>query len=171
MVHLRLAVEEDEAFLQRLYISTRAEEVAGWGWTPAQCRAFLDLQFEARRQGYRAQYPGAVDRIVLRDGAPVGRVLLHHGPAVVCLVDIALLLEHRNAGIGTDLIRQVQVEAGAAGKPVCLHVLTASRAARLYQRLGFVATGDDGLRLRMEWRGGGCGEYGKYGEYGERRAA
>jgi GNAT superfamily N-acetyltransferase len=38
------------------------------------------------------------------------------------LVDIALLPEHRNAGIGTRLIRRLMDEAALAGKPVRPHV-------------------------------------------------
>jgi len=33
-----------------------------------------------------------------------------------------------------------------------LQVLKTNRAARLYARLGFAPTGDNGLYLKMEWR-------------------
>jgi ribosomal protein S18 acetylase RimI-like enzyme len=67
-------------------------------------------------------------------------------------VDIALLPEHRNVGIGSALVRQVCAEAAALGKPVRLCVLKSSRAQRLYARLGFVTTAQTELHLEMEWR-------------------
>jgi len=42
-------------------------------------------------------------------------------------------------------------EATAAGKPIGLHVLASSPAARLYERLGFVRSGGDAAYLEMKW--------------------
>jgi ribosomal protein S18 acetylase RimI-like enzyme len=69
------------------------------------------------------------------------------------LVDIAVMPEHRGQGIGTRLIEDLLRAAKAAGKPVGLSVLKGQRPVSLYQRLGFRKTGEDILRLRMEWRG------------------
>jgi GNAT superfamily N-acetyltransferase len=147
----------DDAFLLGLYASTRAEELAFLGWDAAQRLAFIQMQYRAQQQSYLAQFPAAEYRIIRQDAADVGRLIVDRSSDVVWLVDISLLPEQRNAGLGTALIRVLQVEAAGVGKPVALHVAKANRALRLYERLGFrPATGDgchaDGIYLEMIWR-------------------
>jgi ribosomal protein S18 acetylase RimI-like enzyme len=151
-VELRPAQPEDEPFLFRVYASTRADEMAAWGWNAAQQEAFLRMQFNAQRLTYRAQFPEADHRIILAGGQPVGRILVERTGQRILLVDIALLADYRHAGIGTALIRDLQAEAAQADLPVDLYVLkTNPAAARLYERLGFSATDDDGIYLQMKW--------------------
>jgi ribosomal protein S18 acetylase RimI-like enzyme len=85
------------------------------------------------------------------NGRPVGRILVDRGESSILLNDIAVLTEYRNAGIGSRLIQDLIKEATAAGKPIMLHVLTSSPAVRLYERLGFSRTGDDGAYFEMKW--------------------
>jgi hypothetical protein len=65
-----------------------------------------------------------------------GRSTSPAGPASR-IVDIALLPQYCNRGIGTTLLRDLQSEAAAAGKPLRIHVERFNPALRLYQRLGF----------------------------------
>jgi ribosomal protein S18 acetylase RimI-like enzyme len=67
-------------------------------------------------------------------------------------MDIALLPEYCNRGIGTTLLRGLQSEAAAAGKPLRIHVERFSPALRLYERLGFRQIDDRGVYLFMEWK-------------------
>ena len=67
------------------------------------------------------------------------------------LIDIALLLEHRNAGIGARLLQDLLAEAAQAGKPVRIHVEKFNPALRLYERLGFTPIEDQGVYLLMQW--------------------
>ncbi len=85
-------------------------------------------------------------------GRNAGRLAVNRGTGELRIVDIALLPEHRNAGVGAALLRGICEEAAAAGKPVRLSVLKSNRAQRLYARLGFVKTGETELHLEMEWR-------------------
>jgi GNAT superfamily N-acetyltransferase/quercetin dioxygenase-like cupin family protein len=142
---------QDEAFLFELYASTRQEELDAWGWAPEMRTTFLSLQFRAS-QSYRATFPDAEFQIVLLDGAKAGRLVVHRTREELRVVDIALLPQHRNAGIGTALLQRIFGEAAATKKPLRLKVLKASRAGRFYQRLGFVKTGETELHLEMEWR-------------------
>src|SRR5260370_39406947 len=103
-VTLRAAGPEDEPFLYALYCSTRAEEMAAWGWEPAQQEMFLKMQFRARQHNYQMQSANVDSRIIERDDRPIGRLLVFRSEAEICLADIALLPEHRSAGIGTALI-------------------------------------------------------------------
>lgn len=152
MVTLRLAHSEDEPFLYELYCDTRAEEMAAWGLDRAQQKAFLDLQFRARQRHYDIAFSGAEHKIILCDDRPIGRILVYRSEHEIRLVDIALLTEHRSKGIGASLIEALLEEARTTGKSVTLHVDKISRAARLYERLGFSVTGDTGGSFKMEWQ-------------------
>lgn len=142
---------QDEAFLFELYASTRQDELEAWGWPPAMRHTFLTMQFRAS-QGYRAAFPDAEFQIVMLDGKNAGRLVLHRTREELRVVDLALLPRHRNAGIGTALLRRIFGEAAATNKPLRLKVLKDNRARRLFQRLGFVKTGETELHLEMEWR-------------------
>jgi ribosomal protein S18 acetylase RimI-like enzyme len=148
---LRSADSNDEAFLHQLYASTRAEEIAAWGWDAAQQEAFLSLQFRAQQAHYD-EYPNVDHRIILSDGHRVGRLLVSRLEDEIRLVDMALLPEARGRGIGAALLRNLLAEAALAGKPVRLHVEKSNPAGRLYQRLGFVTIGDQGTHYFMEWQ-------------------
>jgi GNAT superfamily N-acetyltransferase len=67
-------------------------------------------------------------------------------------VDLALLPEFRNRGLGTLLLRRLQREAAEANKPLRLQVIRFSRAVSLFERLGFVRTSETGTHFQMEWK-------------------
>jgi ribosomal protein S18 acetylase RimI-like enzyme len=143
----------DGAFLLGVYASARQEELETMGWPAAMREAFVRMQFNAQQQGYRAAFPRADFSIILSDGQPIGRLIVNRAENEFLLVDIALQPAQRGRGIGTELLQKLMREAAAAKKPVRLSVLKGQRAFRLYQRLGFEKTGEDGLRDQMEWRG------------------
>lgn len=148
----RPAVADDDAFLYKLYCTTRLAEMAGWGWNEAQQETFLRMQFTAQRHHYEIAYPGAAHTILLFDDQPAGRLLVFRSKLENVLVDIALLPEKRGIGIGTALILELLEEANKAGKPVRLHVERHNRARGLYERLGFEIIEDTGIYFKMEWR-------------------
>ena len=86
------------------------------------------------------------------DGQNAGRLIVHRTRETLRIVDLALLPQYRNCGIGTELLRRVFGEAAATKKPLRLKVLKGNRAARLYQRLGFAPVGETDLHLELEWR-------------------
>ncbi len=149
---LRPAGAADRDLLFRIYASTRDEELARTDWDDAQKRAFLTQQFTAQDTHYREHYPGAVFSLILLDGDPVGRLYLHHRPDGIRIMDIALLPPHRNRGIATALLRDLQTEAAAVAKPLTIHVEQFNPALRLYTRLGFRPITEHGVDLLMEWR-------------------
>jgi ribosomal protein S18 acetylase RimI-like enzyme len=149
-VTLRKAVPEDLEFLARLYFDTRRREVSAWAWSQAQQEMFLRMQFDAQRQSYRAAFPAAVDRIVCIDGAAAGRILVDRETAGTHLIDIAVLEDRRNRGVGTHLLRQVLEECKDRGDTLRLRVLQGNPAIRLYRRLGFVQCGADTMYVQME---------------------
>lgn len=140
----------DAEFLARLYASTRAEELEGVPFTTEQRSAFLELQFRAQGLDYGRRYPDASSDVVLVEGRPAGRLMVAREKREIRVIDVALLPEHRSRGLGTQLLRSVIAEAQERGATVALSVPRGSHAVRLYERLGFVPVGDDGVYLAME---------------------
>jgi ribosomal protein S18 acetylase RimI-like enzyme len=144
---------EDDAFLYGVYASTREEELRPVPWTPAEKAAFLRQQFDAQHAFYQQHYAETRFEVILRDGEPIGRLYVARWADEIRIVDIALLPQHRGAGIGTAILRDLLAEAAAAGKPVRVHVERLNPARRLYERLGFVPVADKGVYLMLEWVG------------------
>jgi ribosomal protein S18 acetylase RimI-like enzyme len=152
-ITLRLATPADEAFELDLYAGTRWDELKLVDWSDSQKQTFFKMQFTARQQQYCRLYPRALDRIILQDSEAIGRLLIDQEERYLVLIDIALLPAHQNRGIGTKLVQSLLEEAAAVGKSVRLHVLATNPALRMYERLGFVATDEDGTYVEMEWAG------------------
>lgn len=150
-IALRAATADDLPFLGRLYRDTRRQELEGWGWPQEQREWFLQMQFDARQRSYEAAFPNAEDRIVCIEDVPVGRLLMNREPAALQLIDLALLEEYRNQGLGTELLRRLQRECERGRMVLCLQVLTANPAMRLYRRLGFAEVSADPVYARLEW--------------------
>jgi ribosomal protein S18 acetylase RimI-like enzyme len=142
---------EDEEFLCELYATTREVEMAQVDWTAEQKEAFLGMQFRAQHEYYQEQFPDARFDILEVAGRPIGRLYVHHREDEIRLIDIALLPEHRGAGLGTRLMKELLDEAGEAGKPLRIHVEQFNPALRLYERLGFSKIEEQGLHWLMEW--------------------
>lgn len=152
MVRLRPAVAEDEAFVRRVYASTRASELEQLPWSADQKAAFCDMQFTAQDTHYRANYATAEYFVIEREGVPVGRLYVDRQEDEIHVIDIALLPEHRGLGIGTGLLGELMDEAAAAGKKVTIYVEKFNPALSLYQRLGYQQVKEVGIYLLMEWR-------------------
>jgi ribosomal protein S18 acetylase RimI-like enzyme len=150
-VTLRDASPEDEAFMYAVYLSTRSEEMAAWGWTQAQQEMFARMQFNVRRQAYRMQFPASEEKVILFGGERAGSLIVESTSGGIRLVDIAVLSEFRNAGIGRAIIEGLFAEADAENKIVRLQVRRENDAARrLYERLGFSITDESELDFSME---------------------
>jgi ribosomal protein S18 acetylase RimI-like enzyme len=147
---LRPATAADRDFLFRVYASTRHEELAPLPWPPEAKEAFLRQQFEAQARDYEARYRGAERAIVVRDELAIGQLWVHRGEGQLRVLDVALLPEHRHAGVGTRLLADLLDEARERKLRVVLHVLAGSRARRLYERLGFLPVGPEGVYQEME---------------------
>jgi ribosomal protein S18 acetylase RimI-like enzyme len=148
---LRPAVPADEPFLYRVFASDRALQLRLVDWDDDQKAALLRMQFVAQNASYRQGFPGSGYEVILNGGQPVGRLFLHRGADEIRVVDIGLLPEHRNRGIGGALLKAVLDEAAEAGKPVRLHVESFNRAVSLYERLDFASIGIDGAHIEMEY--------------------
>jgi len=152
-VTLRAATTDDEPFLRRLYAATRENELTLVAWTDDQKAAFVEMQFAAQAQYYREHYPNTSFDVIVVDGQQAGRLYVARWTDEIRIVDIVLLPEFCNRGIGTTLLRQLQAEARDGGKPLRIHVERFNPALRLYERLGFRQVEDRGVYLFLEWKG------------------
>jgi ribosomal protein S18 acetylase RimI-like enzyme len=151
---LRERAPGDLDFLFQLYASTRQDEMRLVDWTDAQKAAFLQDQFEKQHRHYLEHYPQAQWLVIERDGMPAGRVYLEQTSREIRIMDVALLPEHRNQGVGSALMHALLAAADRAGLPVSLHVEPFNPAFRLYRRLGFVEIETRGYYQFMERRAG-----------------
>jgi len=107
-----------------------------------------------QRKEYDTRYPDARYQVVLVNDQPAGRVWIGEDDTQIRLLDIGLLEEFQDRGVGTVLLKQLIAEANAAKKKLRHMVFVLNNDAhRFYERLGFVVIEDLGGYKHMEWRG------------------
>ena len=150
-IGVRPVTADDAEMLLEIYKSSRGDDLRGLGWAEDRISEFLGMQYEAQQNFYESEYKRATDEIVLWKGEPAGRLIVERREHEIRCVDVALLPEHRNSGIGTFLIQKLQDEARREKKPLRLQVIRFNRAVNLFERLGFVRTSETGTHFQMEW--------------------
>ena len=152
-VVLRPVTPEDDGFLLAVYASTREKELAQVVWAEGQKESFVRWQFAMQRRDYDARFPDARYEVIVVDGRPAGRIWVGSDDKEIRLLDIALLEEYQNRGVGTLLLRRLMDEAARANK-LLRHMVFAlnNDAHRFYERLGFVVFEDLGGYKHMEWK-------------------
>jgi len=147
-VSLRPATQQDGPFLYQLLKATMQAYVAQtWGWDE-----------DWQRTTFWARFDPAHGQIIVRDGQDVGVLTVEEHADEVFLSQIYILPAHQGQGIGAVLIRSVLQRGTDLRLPVRLRVLRVNPARRLYERLGFVVTGETDTRYFMEARpAGSCG--------------
>jgi ribosomal protein S18 acetylase RimI-like enzyme len=151
-IALRPIKEEDIPLLLEIYATTR-EELQFVPWDDERKRVFVSQQFMAQHTYYHQHFARAdFDLIVLDSNKPIGRLYVDRREDEIQIIDITLLPEFREQGIGTSLLRDLLEEAASAGKPLRLHVGSSNRAKSLYQRLGFREIRENGVYSLMEWK-------------------
>ena len=152
-VELRPVSESDNDFLLVVYASTREDELAQVEWAEGQKEMFLRWQSNLQRREYETRFPDADYRVILVDQKPAGRIWVGTDDQQIRLLDIALLPQFQNRGVGTALLKSLMVEAKNAGKALRHMVFVLNNNAdRFYERLGFKKIEDFGAYKHMEWR-------------------
>ena len=112
---------------------------------------------DEQRRKHRENYTAETHRLILVGEVVAGLVAAENwpdDPHCLWLVKLYLLSRFRGQGIGTQVLRGVLDEAGAAVRPVRLRVLRVNtRAQALYRANGFQVIEEAPERLFMEWRG------------------
>jgi ribosomal protein S18 acetylase RimI-like enzyme len=151
-IDLRPATAEDQGFLVAVYKSSRGDDLRDLGWDKDRIDVFLEMQYQAQRTFDQTDHSRATDEIVLCSGQRAGRLLVDADEDEIRFIDLALLPEYRDRGLGTYLVRRLQKQASAANKPLRLQVIRFSRAVNLFERLGFSRTSETGTHFQMEWK-------------------
>jgi RimJ/RimL family protein N-acetyltransferase len=149
-VTLRPVVAADEPLLLEIYASTRAEEMAMVPWTREQQEYFVRMQFVAQQEHYEKLQPEANHDIIILNGRPVGRLYVARTKENIEIMDITVLPQDRNSGVGTSLIKALMDEASTL-RPLRIFVESFNPSLRLFERLGFRAVEEQGIHLLMEW--------------------
>ena len=157
---LRPVTPHDDEFLVSLYANTRVDELNQVQWAEGQREQFVRWQFEMQRREYQARYPDAEYDVILVDELGAGRIWIGEDDEQIRLLDIAILTEFQNRGVGMLLLKRLIAEAELAGKPLRHMVFVLNNDAhRFYERLGFVIIEDLGAYKHMEWRAERSADY------------
>ena len=151
-VSLRPVTDDDKEFLVSVYAGTRARELAQVQWEEGQKESFVRWQFEMQQKEYETRFPDARYDVILVDGVPAGRIWVGSDDKQIRLLDIAVMEQFQNRGVGTILLRRLMDEATEANKPLRHMVFVLNdNAHRFYERLGFRVIEDLGGYKHMEW--------------------
>lgn len=151
-LNLRPVEMGDEDFVYRVYASTRSDEMALVDWSDEQKEAFLRHQVGAQTAHYKIHYPNAEYHVIQRGDVALGRLITERSEDSILVIDIALLHEFRNAGIGTILMKDLMAQAVQENRYVLLRVEFFNPARRLYSRLGFIQEREFSIYHEMVWR-------------------
>ena len=99
---------------------------------------------------YLQNNPRASFDVILVDTTPVGRLYVDRRADKIAVIDIALLSEFRQRGVGGSLMRNLVEEADAKGLVMCLHVEMNNPILGFYKKLGFQTKGEHGIYHYME---------------------
>lgn len=154
---LRPEKDQDRAFLQTLYASTRTDELKASGWPAAAQRQFVHDQFRLQDAHYRKNFPDLARHIILKNKRAIGRLYVRQSrpndqdQADIHITDLCLLPNQRGHGLGAALVGLVLDWAKSHNATASLTVFQDNRALHLYRRQGFRPVREEMGRLAMIW--------------------
>ncbi|MBP7460917.1 MAG: GNAT family N-acetyltransferase [Candidatus Delongbacteria bacterium] len=144
-IEFRPITDNDQELLYHIYAMTRMEEVKLTGWDDHRIEWFLRMQFKAQHLHYMKNYSHASFDIIRYHEVSIGRLYVHRCQVEIRIIDIALLPEYRNQGIGSRIMKALIEESERKGIPLTLHVESNNPAQHFYSRLGFAKADDIGI--------------------------
>ena len=91
-------------------------------------------------------------QILLCEGLPCGYLWVEDRDDSVVIMEIVILPEFQCRGIGTQVLQEEISRARDRNVPTTLRVLKESRAASLYNRLGFQEYDRTETHILMKWK-------------------
>ncbi len=129
---LRPGVTRDREYVWWLHCETMRQYVdETWGWDQTWQRRRFDETFDPLSY-----------LIIEKDGESIGRISVRRPGDEIFLAGIEIAPEQQNQGIASQLIGELLHESDQLRLPIKLQVLKVNPARRLYERLGFVYTGE-----------------------------
>jgi len=139
---LRNATSEDFDFLYRLHRAAMKDYVVQtWGWDETW-----------QQSHFRQHFNPTARQIISVAEKDVGVLIVEESETEIHLSEVEILPEYQNQGIGTSVLKMVLEEAESTGKTVALQVLKVNPARSLYERHGFIVTGETTTHYLMERR-------------------
>jgi GNAT superfamily N-acetyltransferase len=151
LAYLRPCAASDDAFLYDVFATTWESEVAA---LPNQNLAqhVLRIQHIAQERRFASRYPDYERYVVLVGDKPAGRLYVHQHDSTMHVVDLTLMPEHRNQGLGSQILRDLSDLAARADMTVTIRVGRRNRQATdLATKLGFRLVNVDDLDNYFEW--------------------
>ncbi len=151
LAYLRPSEVADDPFLYDVFATTWESEVAA---LPNQNLAqhVLRIQHIAQERRFTSRYPGHERYIVMVGDEPAGRLYVHQHDTTMHVVDLTLMPEHRNHGLGSQILGDLLELAASTDMTVTIRVGRRNRQATdLAVRLGFRLANVDDLDNYFEW--------------------
>jgi len=140
MYRLRPATPDDYDSLYTLFVRSMKEHVAAtWGWDEA-----------LQREHFKSHFDPDKIQIIVVDKRDVGMLSTVSRPHEIFLASIQILPEFQRRGFGTRIIQKLLEQGRRHNLPVTLQVLKVNRARELYERLGFISTGQTETHVLMK---------------------
>jgi ribosomal protein S18 acetylase RimI-like enzyme len=142
--------EEDFAFRYRVY--------------EAAIKPYIDAMFDWDEEQHRALIRDTLTAnshhaAIVVEGERVGVTQIEETEDRTSLHQVAILPAYQGKGIGTALVRSLQDQSQATGKPIHLSVFQMNVGAqRLYERLGFRVVSSSERDVQMTWTPPGAGD-------------
>src|SRR5437762_12044168 len=115
-IRLRAATPTDEAFLLKLYESSRGDDLRGLGWEEERISEFLKMQYEAQQRFFESEYKRANNQIILREDNLLGRLLVDRREHEIAVFILHFLPSNRIAGLAPFLLALLLEEATGSRK-------------------------------------------------------
>ncbi|WP_394995941.1 GNAT family N-acetyltransferase [Emticicia sp.] len=155
-ISLRPIQAEDLMILSEIYSSTREKELKQVvEWNDEQKKAFVLQQFMAQHEYYQKNYIGAAFYVIQKNKDSIGRLYIHENfqEKGVRIIDIALLSQWQNRGIGSSILKDILAKASTLNRAVSIHVETFNPAMKLYKKLDFEKISEtNGVYHLLEWK-------------------
>lgn len=137
-IGLRPALPQDYEFSRDLYFTENQ-------WILDALR----LDRAAHEVRFPEQWKLPQVRIITLDGSAIGWLQTTVQEDALFLNQLYIVRPCQRHGIGAEVLRRLIAEAAAAHLPIKLDVVKINPALRLYQRLGFLITGEEEYKFHM----------------------
>lgn len=149
-LHYRPVSDLDGPALFRLFRQVHAAEIATLASDAAARDALASMRYVDLRLRAGAEFPDAVDLAIEHRGTLCGRIATVLRAGGIQLLELSVLAEHRDQGIGSLAMHRLAQVAESHGCPIWLRAdAGASDCRGFLERVGFTVTGHGG-RLLVE---------------------
>jgi Predicted acetyltransferase len=151
-ISLELVQTKHDDLLLKIFKESRQDFAWINGISEEQKETIIFQQFIAEREQLKFVYPEAELNVVILDKKPIGRLYIYYGKNEDRILEIGLLEDYRDRGIGTTIVTKVIEKAIEKGKVVSLQVAWFNHAAyRFYEQLGFQVVENKGIAYEMKY--------------------